>query len=190
MKEAIFSHFNGHYHDFYSKYLPSLKKIGANEYAALCPFHEDQKPSFNIDAQNGGYFCHGCGKKGGPFHFYAKRHGMDTKADFGKILSGIANDFGIPWTEEKRRLVKTYDYTDADGRLLFQVCRFDPKDFRQRRPNGNGGWIYDLKGIEPVLYRLPQIGKAQEVLIVEGEKDADNLCGLGFAATTAPMGSP
>ncbi|MDZ4245779.1 MAG: hypothetical protein U1D67_01530, partial [Dehalococcoidia bacterium] len=58
---------------------------------------------------------------------------------------------------DKPKLVKTYDYTDATGVLLFQVCRFEPKDFRQRRPDGQGGWIYDLKTVVPVLYRLPAI---------------------------------
>jgi len=86
-------------------------------------------------------------------------------------------------------LVKSYDYTDAEGNLLFQVCRFDPKGFEQRRPDGNGGWKWKLEGVKPVLYRLPDVLKADEVLIVEGEKDADNLIPLGFTATTNPMGA-
>ena len=39
------------------------------------------------------------------------------------------------------RIVAEYDYTDAAGELLFQVTRHEPKDFRQRRPDGRGGWI-------------------------------------------------
>ena len=34
------------------------------------------------------------------------------------------------------RIVATYDYTDEAGELLFQVVRYDPKDFRQRRRDG------------------------------------------------------
>ena len=69
--------------------------------------------------------------------------------------------------------------TDADGVLLFQVCRFDPKDFRQRRPDPDhpGQWIWKMSGVERVLYRLPEVLKAvsegRVVFIVEGEKDAD-----------------
>ena len=37
-------------------------------------------------------------------------------------------------------MVATYDYINAGGELVFQVVRYDPKDFRQRRPDGNGGW--------------------------------------------------
>jgi len=187
--ESIQVHFQGNYNQFYSKYLPNVKKIGGHEYQALCPFHEDTKPSLNFSDETGAYFCHGCGKKGNAFHFYARTHNLDDRKDFPKILDGIACDFGIALEKEERRMVKAYDYTDAEGKLLFQVCRFEPKHFTQRRPDGNGGWIWDLKGVETVLYRLPNILKANEVLIVEGEKDVDNLALLGFVATTCPMGA-
>ena len=39
------------------------------------------------------------------------------------------------------------------------------------------------------LYHLPEVFKAAEVVIVEGEKDADNLRALGFTATTSPGGA-
>jgi hypothetical protein len=189
VKEKIHQHFKGDYLRFYSKYLPNLKRIGGQEFQALCPFHEDTKPSFNFNNENGKYFCHGCGKKGNALHFYAKNHSLDDRRDFPKILKGIAADFGIPWEENKRHLIKTYDYVDAEGNLLFQVCRFEPKGFGQRRPDGKGGWIWDLKGIETVLYNLPALRNAEEVLIVEGEKDVESARALGFAATTSPMGA-
>ena len=65
----------------------------------------------------------------------------------------------------------------------------DPKSFSQRRPDGNGKWIWNLKGVDPVLYRLPEVTFASEVIIVEGEKDVDLLTELGFTATTCPMGA-
>ncbi|MBW1716554.1 MAG: AAA family ATPase [Deltaproteobacteria bacterium] len=191
MKEIIQSHFQGNYQAFYEKYLPDIKKIGGDEFKARCPFdgHEDINASFNFSNQTGQYFCHGCGKKGDAIHFYAKINSLDTKRDFGKILKGIASDFGIPYEEQKAHIEKTYDYTDAEGNLLFQVVRMNPKDFRQRRPGNNGNWIWDLKGVERILYRLSQVVNAQEVLIVEGEKDADTLADLGLIATTCPMGA-
>ena len=85
-----------------------------------------------------------------------------------------------------------YDYVDEAGKVLFQVVRFDPKVFRQRRPDGRGGWVWCVKDCRPVLYRLPElieaVAKGQPVFIVEGEKDADNLAKLGLPATTNPMG--
>jgi hypothetical protein len=91
------------------------------------------------------------------------------------------------------RIVKTYDYFDEAGARLYQVVRYDPKAFRQRRPNGQGGWIWNLDGVRRVLYRLPllvQADPAWPVFVVEGEKDADSLNPLqGLIATTNAGGA-
>jgi 5S rRNA maturation endonuclease (ribonuclease M5) len=104
-------------------------------------------------------------------------------------LADLFKKYGITRGNGKPKLVKTYDYADAAGNVIFQVCRMEPKSFRQRRPDGKGGWIWSLQGITPVLYRLPEVIKAEEVLICEGEKDADTLAALGLTATTCPMGA-
>src|SRR5687767_9829201 len=49
--------------------------------------------------------------------------------------------------------VATYDYADESGQLLFQVCRKPDKQFRQRRPDGRGGWTWGTKDVRRVLYR-------------------------------------
>jgi hypothetical protein len=189
-KENIREFFKGRYNIFYEKYLPGpIKKIGGHEYQTKCPFHNEQNPSFNVNADTGEYYCHGCNKNGHAFHFYAKLNDLDTRRDFPKILKGIAADFGIPFEEIRLQFVKAYDYTDIDGKLLFQVCRYEPKTFKQRIPDGPGKWKYGLNGVAPVLYRLPEIVKSQEIIIVEGEKDADTVSGLRFTGTTSPMGA-
>lgn len=57
----------------------------------------------------------------------------------------------------------------------------------QRRPNGKGGWIWNTKGVQKTIYRLPEIDEAiaggHTVLVVEGEKDADSAWKLGLPAT-------
>ena len=87
------------------------------------------------------------------------------------------------------RHVATYNYVDANGALLYQVVRLEPKSFRQRRPDGNGGWIWK-QGDRRVLYRLPEILKYPDgtVFITEGEKDADRVASLGHCATTVAHG--
>ena len=87
-----------------------------------------------------------------------------------------------------------YRYTDERGDLLYEVLRYPPapggkKDFRQRRPDGNGGWEWDLKGVKRVPYRLPQVIASQSVFIVEGEKDVHTIESLGFVGTTNSGGS-
>ena len=74
-----------------------------------------------------------------------------------------------------REIVATYPYVDESGTLLFEVVRFAPKDFRQRKPDGNGGWEWKLGKTRRVLYRLPEVVEAAKaggkVCVVEGEKD-------------------
>ena len=84
-------------------------------------------------------------------------------------------------------IVATYDYQAADRSRLYQVVRLDPKDFRQRRPDGNGGWVWKLDGVPRVLYRLPQLLDAapdEIIFIPEGEKDVEALAAVGAIATT------
>lgn len=91
-----------------------------------------------------------------------------------------------------RRIVDTRDYTDEDGQLLFQTVRYEPKDFTQRRPDGKGGWIWNIQGVRRVLYRLPELiaaNPAKPVFIGEGEKDVDRLWDTELVATTNPMGA-
>jgi putative DNA primase/helicase len=79
--------------------------------------------------------------------------------------------------------IDTYDYCDEPGKLLYQVVRYVPKDFRLRRPDGNGGWIPNLKGVRRVLYRLSDVLKAKSVLVAEGEKDCETAHKMGLVAT-------
>lgn len=84
-----------------------------------------------------------------------------------------------------------YFYTDASGELKYQVVRYEDhegkKTFIQCDKNGNPG----IKGIERLLYNLQNVSNPenQQIIIVEGEKDADNLNRLGFIATTNSGGA-
>jgi len=92
---------------------------------------------------------------------------------------------------QRGREVKAYDYVNESGDLLYQTVRFEPKDFRQRRPNGRGGWEWSLQGVRLVPYRLPELiatPRDQLILVCGGEKDADRAHELGFTATTNPLG--
>jgi predicted P-loop ATPase len=150
--------------------------------------------------QYGTKVCIAGEKKGNWFDHDANEGGSVLKLI--QMHKGLANgeafdwlrDMGIevgPEPQTGRRVVATYDYPDAAGTLLFQVVRYDPKDFRQRRPDGKGGWIWSVKGIKTMPYRLPDLVKApldHRVYIVEGEKDVDALRRLGLTATCNPGG--
>ena len=145
-----------------------------------------------IDAGSGAVLCNQCfAKRNGDFLAAVK---WMCNCDFPTALRKVADYLGIkgprrPGSENvenaKRKLVAEYGYLDETGRLLFQVVRYAPKDFRQRRPESNGGWSWSVKGMRVVPYRLPELlaEPARPVVIVEGEKDADNLAKIGVLAT-------
>ena len=124
---------------------------------------------------------------GGLIDLVANKTGLSN----GEAADWLVTQLGIPIEAKRppaprRRIVASYDYRDEAGELVFQVVRYEPKDFRQRRPDGNGSWTWCVKGARPVPYRLFELRAAAPggpVLIVEGEKDVDRLATLGFVAT-------
>lgn len=88
-----------------------------------------------------------------------------------------------------------YNYTDRDGRFLYQKLRSPRKDFAWRRldPATKNGWRYSRGDQPKVLYRLHEVRRAiadsRVIWLVEGEKDADTLAGRGYIATSAPDGA-
>jgi putative DNA primase/helicase len=95
-----------------------------------------------------------------------------------------------PTTE--RKIVATYPYLDERRALLFEVVRLAPKSFRQRRPDGRGGWTWSLGDVRRVLYRFPELiaaDAAKPVFCVEGERDVASLEALGVVATTNAGGA-
>jgi len=93
-----------------------------------------------------------------------------------------------PEVPQPSKIVATYDYTDERGHLLYQVVRYEPKTFKQRRPDGRGGWVWK-KGDRQVLYRLTEVLEAPIVFLVEGERDVETLRERGFVATTNAGGA-
>jgi len=97
--------------------------------------------------------------------------------------------------KKKPRIVTTYPYVNEAGQLEYEVVRYEPKGFRQRRPDpkGKDGWSWNLNGCRRVLYRLPEVIDAihtgTRIFLPEGEKDVDNLRAVGFRATTHAGGA-
>lgn len=90
------------------------------------------------------------------------------------------------------RLSATYDYTDANGHLLYQVLRYEHptipgfKKFMRRRPgSAAGNWITG-GSLFKVPYRWHDLANRpdEQVFYVEGEKNADRLHKAGLLATT------
>src|ERR1700761_8755137 len=61
--------------DIIGGYLP-LKKNGAN-FSALCPFHKEKSPSFNVNPHKQIFHCFGCHKGGDVFAFVKEYENID-----------------------------------------------------------------------------------------------------------------
>jgi DNA primase len=149
----------------------NARRSGA-AWIAKCPAHDDKNPSLSIRDADGKVLLH-C-------------HAGCTQGDVIDALKAC----GVwqPERTENSRIVAEYDYTDEQGNLLYQVVRYQPKDFKQRRPDGCGGWIW-RKGSRQVLYHLPEVLEAPIVFVVEGERDVETLREYGFVATTNAGGA-
>jgi hypothetical protein len=164
--------------------LDNLQPNGTG-YTARCPGHDDRRNSLKVDTGKDGQALIHCHAGCEPEHVVA-------------VLGWTLADLYPPHAERvsqndrRRRIVATYDYRAEDGSLLFQAVRFEPKGFAQRRPDGTGGWLWNLADVRHVPYRLPELLAADPaawVVIVEGEKDADCLAALGLTATANAAGA-
>ena len=150
----------------------------APTWTACCPAHEDESPSLSVTETADRLLvkCHA---------------GCPQEAVVGALGLGMKDLFTSNGTHPA--VVAEYDYVDADGVLRYQVVRFFPKDFRQRRPDGAGGWIWNLRGVGRLLYRLPRVLEAvaagKRVFLVEGEKDVHAIEAAGHVATTNAGGA-
>jgi hypothetical protein len=146
---------------------------------ARCPAHDDGDPSLDIEIGDDGKVIFVCraGCRQDSVLAALRRRGLWPDAPPTKPRKKTGGKFNV---------VATYSYQREDGAEHFQVARLNPKSFRQRRPDGKGG--YEWKGPDThVPYRLPEVIEAvangHVVFVVEGEKDCDSLAKLGITAT-------
>jgi len=206
----------------------------SGEYMARCPCHDDKTASLSITVKR----SKKDGKERIYFHDQSKSCTNQQIMDFLHITAKdliVAPDQAgqqrkdpapagmtvrqakpVPPATEKREKPpidfahpdKVYSYTDAQGRELFQVCRYQytqdgkqEKTFRQRRYDPSNekanrdGWVASVPNElrDTTLYKLPQllaaIQEKRPVYIVEGEKDVETLARLGHVATCNPGGA-
>ena len=177
----------------------SEPKPAGKGFVCRCPAHDDRNASLSVTTGRDGLLlkCHaGC-----TFEAITSAAGIAAKELFHQNgtakkngANGISSATARGCSSEadagrKLKLVESYPYVDANGKLLFEVCRYEPKTFRQRQPDPAkpGKWLSNLAGVQPVPYRLPDLltaAKAGETLfIVEGEKDVAAMVANGFTAT-------
>src|ERR1051325_8672915 len=81
--------------DVIGSYLP-LKRAGAN-FVALCPFHKEKSPSFNVNPHRQIFHCFGCHKGGDVFTFVKEYESLD----FVEAVKRLADRAKIPLEYEQ-----------------------------------------------------------------------------------------
>jgi hypothetical protein len=147
--------------------------------------------SLAIDLDKGTFYSFEDGVGGGVLDLIGRERGLDLAAALAWMRDELK--LNVPEVSSSSKIVSAYEYSDHDGTVLFEVVRYDPKRFRQRQPDGAGGWKWSVKGVKRVPYRLPELEEAialrRPIFIVEGEKDADALAQWGIPATCNPGGA-
>ncbi len=67
-----------------------LKRNGPR-WVAPCPFHQETKPSFSVNEEQGLFYCFGCHASGDIFDFYGRINGLD----FRDTLEQLAAEAGV-----------------------------------------------------------------------------------------------
>lgn len=156
------------------------KKVG-NAWQARCPAHPDKTPSLSVDQGRDGNAVMHC-------------HAGCTIDDLCQALQLTPADLFPPKDTAGGLgdVIARYIYENVDGQPVLRVLRFHPKTFRQQHWDGRA-WINGARGVEPILYRLPQVRAEAErggtVWIAEGEKDVHALEHHGLVATCNPAGA-
>jgi hypothetical protein len=166
-------------------------------YLVTCPVHDDKNPSLHIAIG-----VDGSGKDRLLVKCFS---GCDSE----DVLKYINDNKNKPNLNNKKQaakkskptfstLIKTYNYRDITGKMVYQVLRYHPKDFKFRRPtddleNYPSGYIWSIGDSDKFLYNLDRVASSistgEYVWKVEGEKDADALTEAGFTATCNLFGA-
>ena len=157
----------------------AVKRQSDHDWLVRCPAHADGRPSLHVTR--------------GEDRWLLKCLAGCEFEDVREAARLSPADLSPPNGNGRREIAGKYPYTGEHGEMLFEVVRFAPKDFRQRRPDGAGGWIWKLGDTRRVIYRLPEVIAAvaadRTVYVAEGEEDVHALERSGEVATTNPGGA-
>lgn len=157
-------------------YFEGVKRMGNNQYTALCPAHDDKTPSLSIGyAEN---------KKQILLHCFAGCKAEDILKRIGLTLNSLYEK-GCNSVMTKTK----YNYYRADGALAYIKTRTDKEDgsksFFFEQTNG----IKNMQGVQREPYNLPAVLESKKIYFVEGEKCADEVIRHGAVATTLDTGA-
>lgn len=152
-----------------------LKKAGKN-FTGLCPFHNEQTPSFSVNAEKQYYHCFGCGRSGNVFQFL-----MDYQhINFVEAVAAVAKDAGISLPEQ---YVQSSNHpaapVDSETGQLIQLHQKAAELYHYilvGTPAGEAGLHYlTRRGVSRELIDQFQLGFAPEQQVLKAYCDKEKL---------------
>jgi hypothetical protein len=133
---------------------------------------------------------------------WAMSQGLSARHDFPRVVEEIRQWLGFappiirPVVRDTRSVpidelgpyTAKWDYCTAQGELIACVYRYDPPTGKEFRPWDVRARMWRAPDPRPI-YNLPTVSTSRAIVLVEGEKCADALIGLGIVATTAMNGA-
>lgn len=158
--------------------------VGPNGGMTRCPAHDDSKGSLSVTIRDGKILL----------HCFAGCQPYRVVEAAGLKWSDLFLDDGHRSDQPQQRITGTYIYRDASGEPVYRKIRLEPgRSGRSKEFSfsylADGRWEKGRGPHPSVLYNLHLIGKADLVVITEGEKHADLLTGWGLTATTLDGGA-
>lgn len=131
-------------------YIP-LKKMGA-AYKALCPFHQEKSPSFQVNAQKQFFHCFGCGASGDAIKFI-----MDFEhLSFVEAVETLAHQYGL----EVPRDQATAPSQSEDIYTILKQCALFYQE--QLKKNSATQAYLESRGVNAAMIERYQLGFAPD----------------------------
>ena len=125
-----------------------LSPAGRGRLKGLCPFHKEKSPSFQVDVEQGYFYCFGCKAGGDMFSFVQRQENLS----FGDALRKLADKAGV--TVETR-------YGEKTSRDLYDVNTFALAYFRENL-GGPGLDYFRRRGLSDETIERFELGYAPD----------------------------
>ena len=125
-----------------------LSPAGRGRLKGLCPFHKEKSPSFQVDVEQGYFYCFGCKAGGDMFSFVQRQENLS----FGDALRKLADKAGV--TVETR-------YGEKTSRDLYDVNAFALAYFRENL-GGPGLDYFRRRGLSDETIERFELGYAPD----------------------------
>jgi hypothetical protein len=185
--------------------LSDVKKKGTG-WSALCPGHDDKKPSLSVSECSDGTVIVKCfagcetpavlaAVNMEMWELFPSKDGPAPTSNGRPKPSGPAfptANHAVAHLERKHgKRSAMWTYHNAEGKPVGLVVRWDKPDDKDIRPVSlhSDGWRIAAMPDPRPLYGLPELATAKGGVVCEGEKAAEAARKLGFLATTSAGGA-